>query len=118
MLRFALRHAANAWRSPARAASRLVATDILPRSRLGSAPEPITALDQVSAWWLTDTLRSNGFLQSGEVSFVHQYGVQRRRASVTCHLALRYSADAITTAPADLFLKFPPGNHEVRFYRT
>jgi Ser/Thr protein kinase RdoA (MazF antagonist) len=69
-----------------------------PASRL------ITAGDQVTAAWLTDTLRANGTLPRGQVTEV-QLKPRLFASSLIIPLELLYSTDAPATAPKHLILK-------------
>jgi hypothetical protein len=81
-------------------------------------PTVITKLEQVTAAWLTATLREAGALPQGEVTSIEQRGNEAFN-SLVAHLALRYSGAAPPSAPPSLLLKLNRdfwGETEVAFY--
>lgn len=85
----------------------------------------ITDPEDITPEWLTDVLRRNGVLESGEVSQIKPIFAKTLQVSKISRLKIDYSEDAQTTAPASLFLKlsrldtYPLVNDrsEVEFYQ-
>ena len=60
---------------------------------------------QLTAEWLTETLRGHGHLPQGEVIAVEQTGVTNSYVATHVRLTVAYSPDAPGTAPTHLFAK-------------
>ncbi|HMF54985.1 MAG TPA: aminoglycoside phosphotransferase family protein [Pyrinomonadaceae bacterium] len=92
-------------------------------------PDVITSAGEVTPQWLTETLRRNGFLDSGSVESVSLNESRTLTVSIISHLEIEYSRDAPSIAPKRLFLKisnpeFQPGGareylpNEFKFYNV
>lgn len=93
-------------------------------------PDSIARIVQATPAWLTDVLRRNGRLSSGEMRSLTVTGVHDQQLySVGYYLAASYSSDAPGASPTRLFLKIPRsgpdiernariGELEVRMYQA
>ncbi len=79
------------------------------------------SFDDLTTGWLTDVLRKNGVLESGQVSDVKEASTTHQ-ASLNYFLSITYSADAPPSLPKTLFLKLsrperlPLTASEVEYY--
>jgi len=85
----------------------------------------ITDAEDITPEWLTEVLRRNCVLESGEVSQIRSILSRTLQVSRVIRLAMDYSSDAPKTAPASLFLKLSRSDtdplvndrSEVEFYQ-
>jgi hypothetical protein len=66
--------------------------------------EVLTDLDHVTPEWLTKVLQDKGHLERGHVATVQLRRARSTPASMVAHLEIRYTADAPTSVPSQLFL--------------
>ncbi len=77
----------------------------MPETEIVNDPPVLTSLDQVTAEWLSETLRRQGGLERGEVVAVERSWPHPKEAERFAYLKLTYSAEAVGLAPARLFVK-------------
>src|SRR5262245_51100605 len=73
----------------------------------------ITDVENLSPEWLSDVLRKNGLLESGQVLGIRPLLTKTLQVSKVIRLAVDYSRDASATAPETLFLKLSKPNSSI-----